>query len=160
MSEEVERESKPITIRGMDQDLYKQALAIAKQSGKTVGEVINEALEIYLTAVERFAGDLSAMVSAVRKLGVTFQKGLEEGLGLQVKGLEELTINKNDLEALGKPVRFRNIGKLVFADDVDVETLKKYVALISNCSEVVVPAHIPKLLVLAKCRNVKSIRAG
>ena len=39
---------KTITIRGVDSDLYNRIVNLSRQSGKTVGEIMNQAMSTFL----------------------------------------------------------------------------------------------------------------
>jgi hypothetical protein len=45
-----EEEKKTVTIRGIDKKLYEMATETARKTGKTVGEVVNESLRLFLAA--------------------------------------------------------------------------------------------------------------
>ncbi len=47
------------TIRNLDETLYRRAKAVAAMQGKTIGQVVNEALESYVSGRLRYAKDRS-----------------------------------------------------------------------------------------------------
>jgi hypothetical protein len=74
MSQESGGEEKPRTIRGIDPDLYDRALALSRQTGKTVGQVINDALSNLLNTFD-------STVNKVQEVGRAFVEGMQEGRG-------------------------------------------------------------------------------
>ncbi|RLG89048.1 MAG: hypothetical protein DRO18_00190 [Thermoprotei archaeon] len=74
-----------------------------------------------------------------------------------IPDINELVISKRDLESVEEHVSFRNIGTLVFDDDIPYELFEKKVASIAMCDKVVIPGSFPKLKVLTKCKLVKTV---
>jgi len=158
VSEDVKK--KDITIRGVNSDLYDRAAEIARRTGKTIGEIINESLALFLDLTEGLRTGIQPIVEGAKEAGRKLETGLSATVPVMIASLDELEVTKADLEQFGKRVVFQNIGRLVFADDVDQETFDRYVALIRNCDEVRVPKGISKLLVLSKCRDVDRLVAS
>ncbi len=152
VSDEVKR--KDITIRGINSDLYDKAAEIARRTGKTIGDVINESLKLFLDLTEGLRTSLQPIVNGAKEAGKMLEASMSTLAPVMVAGLDELEISKEDLEQFGKRVIFSDIKKLYFADDVDSETLEKYVAMIRDCDEVRVPKGVSKLLVLSRCRDI------
>ena len=46
------KKTKTISIRGLDNEIYRQLTIAAKEMGKTIGEVTNEAIKLYLTLIK------------------------------------------------------------------------------------------------------------
>jgi len=146
LSEE-ERE-KTVTIRGVDKELYNRALALAKELGKSAGEMVNEALKLLLSTATTAATAISKaaeLVEGVKEAAIPVHV---------VSGVEELTVRRADLESLEKPVVFKGIKRLVFEDDVDYEVFDSKVRHLIMCGEVQVPKSYPKLKVAEKCKLV------
>jgi len=143
---------KTVTIRGVDRELYAKALALAKELGKSAGEMINEALRLLLTQTMAAATALTKAAHAGREL----IEGVKEVAGAEhvVSGVGELVVKKADLEAIDKPVVFKGIRRLVFEDDVDYSLFEGKVRSIVMCDEVLVPKAYPKLKVAEKCRMI------
>ncbi len=147
MGEEKEGK-KTISIRGLDERLYEQIVLLARESGKTIGEILNEAMKILL-----------ATVNKASTIGKGFVEGLKESTNtLEVTGIEELVIERNDIESIDKPIVFKNIKRLEIADDVPYELFDKKVKSIILCNELIIPRNYPKLKVAQKCRLVKVIK--
>ena len=152
-----EERRKDVTIRGVDSDLYDRAAEIARRTGKTIGEVINEALGLFIDLTEGMRSGIQPLVDSAKEAGRRIGEGLTSAVPTVISDLEEIEVTKTDLEQFGRRVVFQNIDRLVFADDVDAETFDRYVALIRNCDEVRPPKGVSKLLVLSKCRRVERL---
>ncbi len=140
---------KVVTIRGLNEELYRRAAALAKTTGRTVGEVMNEAIELVLNVGE---AALSPFV----------KPGEHEGKTIEVSGLEELKISKEDLEGLGEDekVVFRGLRRLEIEEDVPYRYFEGKVAAIVSCDEVILPKGYPKLKVAARMQGIKDLKIG
>lgn len=152
-------EKKPITIRGIDKELYRKITLLARESGRTIGELINEAMKLLLTTTSAALEAAAKAGTAVTELGKSVAEGVREGVAdyIEVKDINELVLNADDLRSLDKPLVLRNIGRLVISSDVPFELFDRVVKSIVLVDEVVVPSSYPKLLVAARCRFVKKI---
>jgi len=137
-----------VSIRGVDRRLYEEIAVLARETGRTIGEVLNEAMRMFLAASGRIA-DISR----------AFAEGVKEGSegAVEIGSLDEIEISRRDLEAVEKPVVLRNIRRVVIADDVPYELFESKVRGVIMVDELVVPRSYPKLLVARKCRYVKKI---
>ncbi|MEM2099793.1 MAG: hypothetical protein QXP45_00390 [Thermoproteota archaeon] len=118
-----------VTIRDIDDQVYREFSAEARRQNKSIGELITEAMRQYLRGLQPPAS--SYVISEIFRLSVS----------------------KKDLEELGMPVTFDRIVHLIFEDDVDFATFEKFVAEISRCDIVELPRGLPKLRVIKKCKN-------
>ena len=143
-----EREKKVVSIRGVDKKLYEEIATLARETGRTVGEVINEAMKLFLTTSGKLV-----------ELGKAFAEGLKEGSenAIEVGNLDILVVDRRDLKCVDGPIVFKNIKKLVIGRDVPFELFESKVRRIVMCDEVVIPDSYPKLLVARKCYFVKKI---
>jgi len=138
MSEErrdVTEEKRDVTIRGLESEVYRSFSSLAKEMGKTVGELMNEAMKLYMRIL-RLPGELSRRIPA------------------SVEGVEELVVEDRDVKDLGRPIIFKNIKRLVLR--IDRDSLSNIIA-IDGCEELVIPRDLPKLEVLSKCSGVRRI---
>jgi len=149
----MERRGKVTSIRGIDQTLYSRIVALAREMGKTVGEIMNEAMKFYLAMCEL----PSEVGKSLNETAKAFMEGLKEGTTIPIADLEEVHISKSDLEKLKRKVRIHFVNRVVFGNDIDEETFDKYISCISHCNEVVVPTSLPRLLVYSKCKRVSKI---
>lgn len=152
--EDVVEGRKDITIRGVDSYLYSRAAEIARRTGKTMGETVSEALRLFIDVSEGIRSSFQPLAEGVREAGERAEEALSYISPAVISDLEELEVSKSDLERFNRRVVFQGITRLIFADDVDEDTVDRYVALIRDCKEVRVPKELPKLFVLSRCRNV------
>jgi len=113
-----------VLIRGLDRDIYNGVIAKAKQQGKNVAELVNEALQQYM----RESPSESENVFDTKKLiiagSVLLSKddilGLHKELGnFHLENSGELTFDKDvDREAFQKIEHIHNTGKLRVPTDV------------------------------------------
>ena len=160
MSSNNENEKKVITVRGVEKDLYERIIQVARDSGRTVGEVINDAIRTFLAFSERIQGKIDETTQKAIGIGKAFVEGYNEAGRniLIISDLEELRVNKNEIVSAGKPISFRNIKKLIL-EDIDQDTINNYIDSIISVDELVVPSSVNKLLLLPKCKFVKKITA-
>jgi hypothetical protein len=126
-------EQKDVTaIRGLETDLYNKMLAKAKETGKNVSELMNEAMKAYLNQVQ--------------ETSIIFGESMQN-----------VEVTKKLLTELGK-VSFKRVINLNFAKDIDKETFVNNVQSIENCLNVEVPEHLyVDAMKKAKfCQNVVS----
>ncbi|BAB67558.1 hypothetical protein [Sulfurisphaera tokodaii] len=149
---------KTVTIRGVNRDLYERMVNVARNSGKTVGEVMNQAMMTFLGLAGKVGEKIDEATQKAINVGKAFVEGYNEaGKNIFiVSDLEELRITKNEIIGLGKPVSFRNIKRLIL-DDIDQQTIDQYIDSIITVDEVVVPSSVNKLLLLQKCKFVKRV---
>jgi len=150
---------KTITIRGIDEDLYERLTVLARETGKTIGELINEGMRILLSITSPLVKTTQKAIEGVTSVGKAVAEGVETGLGRirEISNIDELTVNKEDLEAIDQLVVFKNIKKLKFEDNVTYELIEAKVKGIILCDEIIIPKTIPKLKLLSKCKLIRRI---
>ena len=136
-------ERKTVTIRGLSVDIYERISRLAREMGVTVGEIVNEALRRYITTLENVSRAIDNLVRS--------------GDVVVISGVSSLTVTKADLESLDKPVVFKDMDELVFADDVTNDLIKNKVAKIVNVNTVYVPKTVSTLLIASKSELVRKI---
>jgi hypothetical protein len=113
-----------VLIRGLDRDLYNNVISKAKQQGKNVAELVNEALREYMSASPSESHDVFDTKRLVIAGSVLLSKsdimGLHKELGnFHLENSGELTLDKDvDREAFSKIERIHNTGKLRVPTDV------------------------------------------
>ncbi|BDR92170.1 ribbon-helix-helix domain-containing protein [Vulcanisaeta souniana] len=142
-SGEENNERKTVTIRGLSTDIYDRVSRLAKETGATVGEVVNDALKRYIATLENISRTIDNMIRS--------------GDVVMISGVSSLTVTKVDLESLDKPVVFKDMDELIFTDDVTNELIKSKVAKIVNVNTVYVPKSVSTLLIASKSELVKKI---
>ncbi len=155
MTEEVERKS--VTIRGLRSDLYRKAAEIAKRSGRTIGEIINESLSLFIELTGELISGAEPMISRTALAAKRIGESVSSAIPSMISDLQELSVSKEDLEGYGRSLIFSNIGRLTLEEGIDEETFKKYVILIRDCQELRIPKGLSKLLVLSRCRGVQNL---
>lgn len=145
--EEGGEEKKIISIRGIDKKLYEELSRMAKELGKTVGELINEAMAFIISLRE-----------GVEAAGIKFKEGLESSLCIHISNLGELTVTRKDLEDAYKPVIFRDIKTLKFSENIDEELFEDKVKRIIKVNTLIIPNNLSKIKVLSKCLYVNSVK--
>ena len=113
-----------VLIRGMDRDIYNNVVAKAKQQGKNVADLVNEALAQYMNQSPTQNQDVFDTKKLVLAGSVLLSKsdiiGLHKELGpFHLENSGELTFEKDvDREAFQKIERITNTGKLRVPTDV------------------------------------------
>ena len=107
-----------VLIRGLDRDIYNNVVAKAKQQGKNVADLVNEALGQYMSTSPTGDNDVFDTKKLVIAGTVLLSKndilGLHKELGnFHLENSGELTFDKDvDREAFTKISRINNTGKL------------------------------------------------
>jgi len=130
-----------IAIRGLDKEIYQKIYTLAKQNGKRVSDLINEALKAYIHSQDD-------------PIGLEQQDPVIENAGT-------LTLTKsvivNIYQELRREFTIRNSGKLFLDSDVTKEALQHVRSIINTSSGVIkAPKHIYHLIVL-KAKNYGSL---
>jgi len=113
-----------VLIRGLDRDIYNNVVAKAKQQGKNVADLVNEALGQYMSTSPTGDNDVFDTKKLVIAGTVLLSKndilGLHKELGnFHLENSGELTFDKDvDQEAFTKIARINNTGKLRVPTDV------------------------------------------
>jgi hypothetical protein len=113
-----------VLIRGLDRDIYNTVISKAKQQGKNVGDLVNEALRQYVSASPSESHDVFDTKKLVIAGSVLLSKsdilGLHQELGnFHLENSGDLTLDKDvDREAFSKIDRINNTGKLRVPSDV------------------------------------------
>ncbi|MGC9113423.1 hypothetical protein [Acidilobus sp.] len=161
-----QQREKVYTIRGLDPDLYDRFTKVAREVGVTVGDLMNMAMSNLLVTLEASKDAAQKASSKVSKIAEKLKAAQSAAIKTMVSvvgdfdlisDIDELTVSKNDLLALDKPVVFSNIKRLVFSPDVDWDTINSKVRSIKVVNELVVPKGVPVLQLAKKCQLVKRI---
>jgi hypothetical protein len=110
--------SNAVLIRGLDRNLYNKIVARAKEQGKNVAEIVNEAMRAYIdegAATMPSVFDTKKLVfTGTVSLSKSDILGLHEELGqFQLENSGTLTLDKDiDKEAFHRIERIHNTGKL------------------------------------------------
>jgi hypothetical protein len=107
-----------VLIRGLDRDTYNNVIAKARQQGKNVAELVNEALRQYLNEspgeTHNVFDTKKLVIAGTVLLSKSDILGLHEELGnFHLENSGQLTFDKDvDREAFQKIERIHNTGKL------------------------------------------------
>lgn len=113
-----------VLIRGLDREIYNNVVAKAKQQGKNVADLVNEALTQYVSESPTENHNVFDTKKLVIAGSVLLSKadimGLHKELGsFHLENSGELTFDKDvDWEAFQKIERIQNTGKLRVPSDV------------------------------------------
>lgn len=155
--EEVVVPAKDITIRGLNPELYRGVAELSKRLGVSIGEIMNEAMKLLLDARGELMTGLGPLMEGIWSAGKALSEGISNLAPVPISGVEEVELSKEDFARFGRRILITDIRRVIFSQDVDEETLEKYVAVIRNCDEVSFPKSTSKLLALSKCRNVGKV---
>ena len=172
-----------MTIRGIDEELYRQIAAIAAKEKKNVGNVVNEAMSIYLaqSSASALEAEWSNIVRKIQEIdgmalagspGATMllqeykerlqrvkeqmQQLAEEEVDIpRISSLGEVVLSKSDLKQLGRVV-IENCQKVRLEDDVDQENLKTHIERISRVKTLEIPKKLHPFILL-KVRDCEAI---
>lgn len=61
-SSEESSERKTVTIRGLSTDIYDRVSRLARETGTTIGEIVNEALRRYIATLENISKAIDNMI--------------------------------------------------------------------------------------------------
>lgn len=147
-----------VTIRGVDSKLYEKLVKLARETGRTVGELTNQAMSQFLSTVSEAEMLAYNLKDSVKSTGKAFLEGFNETRRdvILISNLGEVTITKAELLSAGKPVSFRNISRLAFPD-LENELVDRFIDSIISVDEVVIPGTVNKISLLRKCKFVKKI---
>ncbi|MGC8572647.1 MAG: hypothetical protein ACP5L0_01365 [Caldisphaera sp.] len=163
---EVKKQEKTYTIRGLNEDLYESFSKAAKEMGTTVGDLMNQAMSQFLVTLEAGKDIGKKIGEKASKTGTNIIKGPFDAFKQLissiaefdlVNNINELNVTKQDLENAEKPIIFSNIKKLSFSSDVDATTFINKVRSIKVVDELIIPSNLPLIMVAKKCQLVKKI---
>ncbi|AAT43860.1 hypothetical protein [Picrophilus oshimae] len=140
-----EIEIRTISVKGVSSDIYKKIHKIAMETGKTIGQITDEAYKNFISSVEN-----------ARTISQSFMDGLKQGSSQYIENIKELEISKVDLEELNRKVIFRNIDNLTLKD-LDNDSFDRYVSGIIQVKNLNIPKKLSKAKVIVKCNFVDKI---
>ncbi|MHB8361650.1 MAG: hypothetical protein ACYDAO_04100 [Thermoplasmataceae archaeon] len=140
-----EDNEKTISIRGIASDLYKKVLQISKETGKTVGEVTNDA---YRRMMQTSMLIEKAAEKAIEKKFRTADTIIEN--------IGEITLQNDEIENLYGNIGLRNIGTLELKGITDLNVNQK-ISFISNVHNLKLSGGTKKVNLLNKLNDVDTI---
>lgn len=130
---------KTISIRGVDKNLYNKLSAIAREVDKTIGDLVNEAIELFVKVTDGVTETVSKIIHE----------------SYVIKNLDRLVITGKELNELDRPVMLLNIRELVLKDLDD--TSLDAIAKIMRVDKLVVKGHVNKVKLYSKLDRVSHI---
>ncbi|MGC8727249.1 MAG: hypothetical protein ACP5RG_04505 [Thermoplasmata archaeon] len=135
-----------ISVKGVQSSIYERVKELARETGKTIGEITNESYKIFISAA-----------SETKAAGQEFLKGVKESQGTIIENISTIEITGEDLRNSGKKVIVRNINNLILKD-IKKEDFENYISAIVNVKHLEVPKSIPKLLLLERSKFIDEIK--
>ena len=150
MSSEIDNneETKNITIRGVDLEVYETFTSKLRDYNMNVGDAFNKMIEDVLQNFDVIFNESSIYDY------VELQRRLPK---ITIESHEELSISAQDLKATKSRVSFRGIGLLKFDDSVTKEIFLLHVKEIRRCSVVKFSTNFPKLIALAYSNDCDTV---
>lgn len=145
-NETVKENAEHISVKGVSKDVFDRVKQLAHETGKTMGEITNDAYRTVLGTFEATKSVSREFVDGARGVG-----RIET-----VSGFKTLSVTGSDLKEMGKKVIFRNIGTLVL-DDIDDKTFNEVVERIIQVHTLKVSNEVRKSSVIVKCHYVDEI---
>lgn len=139
------KDTENISIKGVQKRLYERVKGLATDTGKTVGEITNDAFKVLLAA----AGE-------TKKVGEEFIQAVMDSKSTFVQDINSIDITGHDLAKNNKKVIFKNIQNLVFKDITEAD-FEAYVESIINVKNLEIPKGISKFKVLERAKYVDNI---
>lgn len=143
--EERKEENRSVSIKGVKKDVYQRMMHLARDSGKTLGEITNDAYRTFISTVD-----------GARNVSHSFIEGAKGTRITSIENIRTLTLDKKDLEEIGHQVDIRNIDDLTL-ENIDNETFDQYVKTITGVKNLTIPAKLSKSRILLKARFVDNI---
>jgi hypothetical protein len=141
-----EGEKENISIKGIQKNVYDKVKNLARETGKTVGDLTNDAFKVVLSAANE-----------TKKVGGEFVKGMKESMVSSVQDISSLEISGNELIMNNRRVSFRNIDHLVFKD-ITEKDFADFVDSIVNVKTLEVPKTLSKFLVLERSKFIENLK--
>lgn len=144
-NQENEQEKKSVSIKGVKRDVYNRMIQMARDSGRTLGELTNDAYRTFIGTID-----------GARNVSQSFVEGTKSAKVTAIENIRNLTLNRTDLEEIGHRVDIRNIDDLDLGD-VDDETFDKYVHQITGVKNLTISKDLKKAKVILKSRFIDNI---
>lgn len=140
-----ESENRNVSIKGVSKELYEHVNEIAHETGKTMGEITNEAYKVF-----------TSTIYGARSVSKSFISGALEAGYQVVANLKELEISGDDLKDFKKKVIFRNIDKLELKD-VTTKDIEDRIQSFVRIGTLTVPKDVRKVAILVRSSYVSKI---
>ncbi len=134
-----------ISVKGVKKDLYEKIKKIARETGKTMGEVTNDAYRLFVSTA-----------NSVVETGEQFIEGLKESNTFVISDINNLELSGDEIRKINKRISFRDIENLKLKD-VTESDIENYIASFINIKRLEIPSNINKLKILEKSRFLGEI---
>ncbi|MCL4314768.1 MAG: hypothetical protein M1454_03485 [Candidatus Thermoplasmatota archaeon] len=141
MESKPDEEKKNISVKGVNKELYRKVMQKAVETGKSIGELTNDAYKALLSTMETAWGKSMSVLHGGPRI---------------ISDFKSISISDTDLKEIGKNVFFRNIGDLDLSE-VTSETFEKYVDGLVNIDRLIISNKMKKSLVLLRGRYINKI---
>lgn len=139
------KDDETISVKGIKKEIYENIKEIAKNTGKTIGEITNEAYKMFLSAT-----------TTIREAGDQFISGLKESTSINVSNIDNLEISGDEIKKFGKKISFANIKNLKIMN-INEQDFENYVVSIINVEKLEIPKELNRLKVLERCKFIGKI---
>lgn len=134
-----------ITIKGISKEIYDEIKKIAKETGRTIGELTDEAYNTLLLTLDD-----------ITKASNNFINSLKDGSTKIIENIDELEITGKDLKSFSKSIIFRNIGRLTLKE-IEESDIRNYIVSIQNVRLIQIPKEVSKLVILERGKFIGKI---
>jgi len=134
-----------ISVKGVKKDLYEKIKEAARESGKTIGEITNEAYRLFVSTT-----------SGVIETGEQFVQGIKESQSMVISNIENIDITGQEIKSYGKKISFRNIGTLKIKE-ISEKDFEDYITSITNVKRLEIPKELNRLKVLERSKFIGEI---
>lgn len=141
-------ETKNITIRGVDVEIYEAFTNKLRDYNMNIGEAFNKMIHDVLSNFDEVLNEDSAIDYFER------QRHLPK---LSLESLSELTVSAKDLQDTRSRISFQDIEILTFDDTVTKEVFLGHVKDIRDCSLVRFGMNFPKLIAFGYCEACDNV---
>ena len=138
-------EKKNISVKGVSKNLYNRVLNIARDSGKTLGEITDDAYS-----------SIVATVDGAVNVSKSFVEGAKKGSSKIIENIKNLDLTEKDLADIGQRVTIRNVEHLVLKDMSD-SAFNSGINLIVHVNDLEYVDTIKKTSILLKSKFVDRI---
>lgn len=144
--EQPKEEKQNISIKGVQKEIYSRVLKLTRDTGKTLGEVTNEAYRSFLSGVD-----------GAKLLSKNFLEGVSSSQVKYVENIKSLTLEKSDLEHFTGKVAFRHMDLLILKD-LTTEDVESHISSITNVKVVKIPDTVSKASILLRGSYIDEIQ--
>lgn len=146
--ETTEEEKQNISVKGVRRDIYGRVLNLTRETGRTLGDITNEAYRTFLSTVE-----------GAKHLSKNFIEGATKSNVKYIENIKSLSLSRKDLQDMQGKVAFKNMDTLVF-EDVTTEDIARHVESISNVKIVHIPPTVSKAAILLRSTYIDKLEVS